>query len=83
MSENSGLGVKSCQVEFGQLPIIDIALSLSIPYSWVQTFGAEGLTSLLDILKRLHDEKEETAGWGLPSFDIFPVEGSGELVCML
>uniref|UniRef100_A0A8C8WAI5 Protein diaphanous homolog 1 n=1 Tax=Panthera leo TaxID=9689 RepID=A0A8C8WAI5_PANLE len=32
------------------------------PVSWVQTFGAEGLTSLLDILKRLHDEKEETAG---------------------
>ncbi|XP_028383158.1 protein diaphanous homolog 1 isoform X1 [Phyllostomus discolor] len=32
------------------------------PVSWVQTFGAEGLTSLLDILKRLHDEKEETSG---------------------
>ncbi|XP_036281172.1 protein diaphanous homolog 1 isoform X3 [Pipistrellus kuhlii] len=32
------------------------------PVSWVQTFGAEGLASLLDILKRLHDEKEETAG---------------------
>uniref|UniRef100_A0A2K5ZGM5 Diaphanous related formin 1 n=1 Tax=Mandrillus leucophaeus TaxID=9568 RepID=A0A2K5ZGM5_MANLE len=33
-----------------------------ILYNWVQTFGAEGLASLLDILKRLHDEKEETAG---------------------
>lgn len=32
------------------------------PVSWVQTFGAEGLSSLLDILKRLHDEKEETSG---------------------
>ncbi|KAM6224258.1 protein diaphanous homolog 1-like [Rhynchocyon petersi] len=32
------------------------------PVSWVQTFGAEGLASLLDILKRLHDEKEDTAG---------------------
>ncbi|XP_045407013.1 protein diaphanous homolog 1 isoform X2 [Lemur catta] len=32
------------------------------PVSWVQTFGAEGLASLLDILKRLHDEKEEIAG---------------------
>ncbi|XP_044772663.1 protein diaphanous homolog 1 [Neomonachus schauinslandi] len=32
------------------------------PVSWVQTFGAEGLASLLDILKRLHDEKEETPG---------------------
>ncbi|MEJ1280140.1 diaphanous related formin 1 [Cricetulus griseus] len=32
------------------------------PVSWVQTFGAEGLASLLDILKRLHDEKEETSG---------------------
>ncbi|XP_006866254.1 PREDICTED: protein diaphanous homolog 1 isoform X1 [Chrysochloris asiatica] len=32
------------------------------PVSWVQTFGAEGLASLLDILKRLHDEKEENAG---------------------
>lgn len=35
---------------------------MTVPYSWVQTFGAEGLASLLDILKRLHDEKEETAG---------------------
>ncbi|XP_021069964.1 protein diaphanous homolog 1 isoform X3 [Mus pahari] len=32
------------------------------PVSWVQTFGAEGLASLLDILKRLHDEREETSG---------------------
>ncbi|XP_028633721.1 protein diaphanous homolog 1 isoform X2 [Grammomys surdaster] len=32
------------------------------PVSWVQTFGAEGLASLLDILKRLHDEKDETSG---------------------
>ncbi|XP_012583232.1 PREDICTED: protein diaphanous homolog 1 [Condylura cristata] len=32
------------------------------PVSWVQTFGAEGLASLLDILKRLHDEKEEITG---------------------
>uniref|UniRef100_A0A5F8G7E3 Diaphanous related formin 1 n=1 Tax=Monodelphis domestica TaxID=13616 RepID=A0A5F8G7E3_MONDO len=32
------------------------------PVSWVQTFGAEGLASLLDILKRLHDEREESAG---------------------
>ncbi|XP_048186971.1 protein diaphanous homolog 1 isoform X1 [Perognathus longimembris pacificus] len=32
------------------------------PVSWVQTFGAEGLASLLDILKRLHDEKEEASG---------------------
>ncbi|XP_037364974.2 protein diaphanous homolog 1 [Talpa occidentalis] len=32
------------------------------PVSWVQTFGAEGLASLLDILKRLHDEKEEISG---------------------
>uniref|UniRef100_H0W282 Diaphanous related formin 1 n=1 Tax=Cavia porcellus TaxID=10141 RepID=H0W282_CAVPO len=32
------------------------------PVSWVQTFGAEGLASLLDILKRLHDEKEDSPG---------------------
>ncbi|XP_044520459.1 protein diaphanous homolog 1 [Gracilinanus agilis] len=32
------------------------------PVSWVQTFGAEGLSSLLDILKRLHDEREESVG---------------------
>ncbi|KAM4875314.1 protein diaphanous homolog 1 [Thomomys bottae] len=32
------------------------------PVSWVQTFGAEGLASLLDILKRLHEEKEEASG---------------------
>uniref|UniRef100_A0A8D0HFY2 Diaphanous related formin 1 n=1 Tax=Sphenodon punctatus TaxID=8508 RepID=A0A8D0HFY2_SPHPU len=31
------------------------------PVSWVQNFGAEGLTSLLDILKGLHDEKDETS----------------------
>ncbi|XP_040852949.1 protein diaphanous homolog 1 isoform X3 [Ochotona curzoniae] len=31
------------------------------PVSWVQTFGAEGLASLLDILKRLLDEKDETS----------------------
>uniref|UniRef100_A0A8C3RZC5 Diaphanous related formin 1 n=1 Tax=Chelydra serpentina TaxID=8475 RepID=A0A8C3RZC5_CHESE len=29
------------------------------PVSWVQNFGAEGLNCLLDILKRLHDEKDE------------------------
>uniref|UniRef100_A0A8C4J706 Diaphanous related formin 1 n=1 Tax=Dromaius novaehollandiae TaxID=8790 RepID=A0A8C4J706_DRONO len=29
------------------------------PVSWVQNFGAEGLTCLLDILKGLHEEKEE------------------------
>uniref|UniRef100_A0A8C3XKR1 Diaphanous related formin 1 n=1 Tax=Chelydra serpentina TaxID=8475 RepID=A0A8C3XKR1_CHESE len=30
------------------------------PVSWVQNFGAEGLNCLLDILKRLHDEKDES-----------------------
>ncbi|XP_062986128.1 protein diaphanous homolog 1 [Elgaria multicarinata webbii] len=32
------------------------------PVSWVQTFGAEGLSCLLDILKGLHDEKDEASG---------------------
>uniref|UniRef100_A0A8D2LK38 Diaphanous related formin 1 n=1 Tax=Varanus komodoensis TaxID=61221 RepID=A0A8D2LK38_VARKO len=32
------------------------------PVSWVQTFGAEGLNCLLDILKGLHDEKDEASG---------------------
>uniref|UniRef100_A0A8C4J8A6 Diaphanous related formin 1 n=1 Tax=Dromaius novaehollandiae TaxID=8790 RepID=A0A8C4J8A6_DRONO len=32
------------------------------PVSWVQNFGAEGLTCLLDILKGLHEEKEEAPG---------------------
>ncbi|XP_038626784.1 protein diaphanous homolog 1 [Tachyglossus aculeatus] len=32
------------------------------PVSWVQSFGAEGLALLLDILKRLHDEREEISG---------------------
>ncbi|XP_053078206.1 protein diaphanous homolog 1 isoform X2 [Acinonyx jubatus] len=49
------------------MPLLSCLESLRVslnnnPVSWVQTFGAEGLTSLLDILKRLHDEKEETAG---------------------
>ncbi|XP_070602999.1 protein diaphanous homolog 1 isoform X2 [Erythrolamprus reginae] len=30
--------------------------------SWVQNFGAEGLNCLLDILKGLHDEKDEFSG---------------------
>ncbi|KAJ6655472.1 hypothetical protein lerEdw1_005173 [Lerista edwardsae] len=29
------------------------------PVSWVQNFGADGLNCLLDILKSLHDEKDE------------------------
>ncbi|KAH0618159.1 hypothetical protein JD844_017145 [Phrynosoma platyrhinos] len=32
------------------------------PVSWVQNFGAEGLNCLLDILKGLHDEKDEASG---------------------
>ncbi|KAL8194407.1 UNVERIFIED_CONTAM: Protein diaphanous 1 [Gekko kuhli] len=31
------------------------------PVSWVQNFGVEGLNCLLDILKSLHDEKEEVS----------------------
>ncbi|XP_077166966.1 protein diaphanous homolog 1 [Paroedura picta] len=31
------------------------------PVSWVQNFGVEGLNCLLDILKSLHDEKEEAS----------------------
>ncbi|XP_072812248.1 protein diaphanous homolog 1 isoform X2 [Vicugna pacos] len=50
------------------MPLLSCLESLRVslnnnPVSWVQTFGAEGLASLLDILKRLHDEKEETAGY--------------------
>uniref|UniRef100_A0A671E900 Protein diaphanous homolog 1 n=1 Tax=Rhinolophus ferrumequinum TaxID=59479 RepID=A0A671E900_RHIFE len=49
------------------VPLLSCLESLRVslnnnPVSWVQTFGAEGLASLLDILKRLHDEKEETPG---------------------
>ncbi|XP_057396062.1 protein diaphanous homolog 1 isoform X2 [Balaenoptera acutorostrata] len=49
------------------MPLLSCLESLRVslnnnPVSWVQTFGAEGLASLLDILKRLHDEKDETAG---------------------
>uniref|UniRef100_H0WGT0 Protein diaphanous homolog 1 n=1 Tax=Otolemur garnettii TaxID=30611 RepID=H0WGT0_OTOGA len=49
------------------MPLLSCLESLRVslnnnPVSWVQTFGAEGLASLLDILKRLHDEKEETTG---------------------
>uniref|UniRef100_A0A8C0L4I9 Protein diaphanous homolog 1 n=1 Tax=Canis lupus dingo TaxID=286419 RepID=A0A8C0L4I9_CANLU len=49
------------------MPLLTCLESLRVslnnnPVSWVQTFGAEGLASLLDILKRLHDEKEESAG---------------------
>uniref|UniRef100_A0A452SWQ2 Protein diaphanous homolog 1 n=1 Tax=Ursus americanus TaxID=9643 RepID=A0A452SWQ2_URSAM len=49
------------------MPLLTCLESLRVslnnnPVSWVQTFGAEGLASLLDILKRLHDEKEETPG---------------------
>uniref|UniRef100_A0A452U8P8 Diaphanous related formin 1 n=1 Tax=Ursus maritimus TaxID=29073 RepID=A0A452U8P8_URSMA len=50
------------------MPLLTCLESLRVslnnnPVSWVQTFGAEGLASLLDILKRLHDEKEETPGY--------------------
>ncbi|XP_076993363.1 protein diaphanous homolog 1-like isoform X2 [Tamandua tetradactyla] len=50
------------------MPLLSCLESLRVslnnnPVSWVQTFGAEGLASLLDILKRLHDEKEEAAGY--------------------
>uniref|UniRef100_A0A8C0ZXP7 Diaphanous related formin 1 n=1 Tax=Castor canadensis TaxID=51338 RepID=A0A8C0ZXP7_CASCN len=49
------------------IPLLSCLESLRVslnnnPVSWVQTFGAEGLASLLDILKRLHDEKEEASG---------------------
>ncbi|XP_069892350.1 protein diaphanous homolog 1 [Dipodomys merriami] len=49
------------------MPLLSCLESLRVslnnnPVSWVQTFGAEGLASLLDILKRLHDEKEESSG---------------------
>ncbi|XP_005380787.1 PREDICTED: protein diaphanous homolog 1 isoform X3 [Chinchilla lanigera] len=49
------------------MPLLSCLESLRVslnnnPVSWVQTFGAEGLASLLDILKRLHDEKEESPG---------------------
>ncbi|XP_007519043.1 protein diaphanous homolog 1 isoform X2 [Erinaceus europaeus] len=49
------------------LPLLNCLESLRVslnnnPVSWVQTFGAEGLASLLDILKRLQDEKEEATG---------------------
>ncbi|XP_023390619.1 protein diaphanous homolog 1 isoform X3 [Pteropus vampyrus] len=49
------------------MPLLSCLESLRVslnnnPVSWVQTFGAEGLASLLDILKRLHDEKEEIPG---------------------
>ncbi|KAK2496320.1 hypothetical protein MC885_004935 [Smutsia gigantea] len=49
------------------MPLLSCLESLRVslnnnPVSWVQTFGADGLASLLDILKRLHDEKEENAG---------------------
>ncbi|MBZ3885475.1 Protein diaphanous-like protein 1 [Sciurus carolinensis] len=49
------------------MPLLSCLESLRVslnnnPVSWVQTFGAEGLASLLDILKRLHDEKEENSG---------------------
>ncbi|XP_057588594.1 protein diaphanous homolog 1-like isoform X2 [Hippopotamus amphibius kiboko] len=50
------------------MPLLSCLESLRVslnnnPVSWVQTFGAEGLASLLDILKRLHDEKEESPGY--------------------
>ncbi|XP_023591402.1 protein diaphanous homolog 1 isoform X2 [Trichechus manatus latirostris] len=56
------------------MPLLSCLESLRVslnnnPVSWVQTFGAEGLASLLDILKRLHDEKEETAGYDSRSYD--------------
>ncbi|KAM9064838.1 protein diaphanous homolog 1 [Sarcophilus harrisii] len=49
------------------MPLLSCLESLRVslnnnPVSWVQTFGAEGLASLLDILKRLHDEREESPG---------------------
>ncbi|XP_074147767.1 protein diaphanous homolog 1 isoform X4 [Sminthopsis crassicaudata] len=50
------------------MPLLSCLESLRVslnnnPVSWVQTFGAEGLASLLDILKRLHDEREESPGY--------------------
>ncbi|KAI5193478.1 Olfactory Receptor 14A16 [Manis pentadactyla] len=46
---------------FSCLESLRVSLSNN-PVCWVQTFGGEGLASLLDILKQLHDEKEEMVG---------------------
>uniref|UniRef100_A0A2D4M695 GBD/FH3 domain-containing protein n=1 Tax=Micrurus spixii TaxID=129469 RepID=A0A2D4M695_9SAUR len=53
-------GVKDAQL-LGCLESLRVSLNNN-PVSWVQNFGAEGLNCLLDILKGLHDEKDEFSG---------------------
>ncbi|XP_063154709.1 protein diaphanous homolog 1 [Candoia aspera] len=53
-------GLKDAQL-LGCLESLRVSLNNN-PVSWVQNFGAEGLNSLLDILKGLHDEKDEFSG---------------------
>ncbi|XP_060542571.1 protein diaphanous homolog 1-like [Pantherophis guttatus] len=53
-------GLKDAQL-LGCLESLRVSLNNN-PVSWVQNFGAEGLNCLLDILKGLHDEKDEFSG---------------------
>ncbi|XP_007428625.1 protein diaphanous homolog 1 [Python bivittatus] len=53
-------GLKDAQL-LGCLESLRVSLNNN-PVSWVQNFGAEGLNCLLDILKGLHDEKDEFYG---------------------
>uniref|UniRef100_A0A2K6TJ49 Protein diaphanous homolog 1 n=1 Tax=Saimiri boliviensis boliviensis TaxID=39432 RepID=A0A2K6TJ49_SAIBB len=66
-SKSAMMYIQELRSGLRDMPLLRCLESLRVslnnnPVSWVQTFGAEGLASLLDILKRLHDEKEETAG---------------------
>uniref|UniRef100_A0A2I3GZ85 Protein diaphanous homolog 1 n=1 Tax=Nomascus leucogenys TaxID=61853 RepID=A0A2I3GZ85_NOMLE len=66
-SKSAMMYIQELRSGLRDMPLLSCLESLRVslnnnPVSWVQTFGAEGLASLLDILKRLHDEKEETAG---------------------
>ncbi|XP_032260388.1 protein diaphanous homolog 1 isoform X1 [Phoca vitulina] len=66
-SKSAMMYIQELRSGLRDMPLLTCLESLRVslnnnPVSWVQTFGAEGLASLLDILKRLHDEKEETPG---------------------
>ncbi|XP_021520638.2 protein diaphanous homolog 1 isoform X2 [Aotus nancymaae] len=66
-SKSAMMYIQELRSGLRDMPLLSCLESLRVslnnnPVSWVQTFGAEGLASLLDILKRLHDEREETAG---------------------
>nr|XP_006632081.1 PREDICTED: protein diaphanous homolog 1 isoform X1 [Lepisosteus oculatus] len=64
-SKSAVMYIQELKMELRENQLLSCLESLRVslsnnPVSWVQTFGNEGLALLLDILKKLQDDKEES-----------------------